>query len=63
MHRVTRSSPQLTQLPLFRPLANKPRWESLPANVRQEALALLVQCLRAHARGAARAANREVHDE
>jgi hypothetical protein len=63
MHRVTRLSPQSSQLPLFRPLPNRPRWESLPAEVRQEALALLVQWLRAHARGAAQYANGEVHDE
>jgi hypothetical protein len=63
MHRVTRSSPQSSQLPLFRPLPNWPRWESLPADVRQEALALLVQWLRAHARDAAQSANGEVHDE
>lgn len=63
MHRVTRLSPPSSQLSLFRPLPNRPRWETLPANVRQEALALLVQWLRAHARDDAQCANGEVHYE
>ena len=62
MRRVTRF-PQSSQFPLFRPPSNRPRWESLPAEVRQEALALLVLWLRARARGNGQYANVEVHDE
>ena len=62
MRRVTRFPPS-SQFPLFRPRSNRPRWESLPAEVRQEALAMLVQWLRAHARGDGQYANAEVRDE
>ena len=62
MRRVTRFA-QSSQFPLFSPPSNRPRWESLPAKVRQEALALLVQWLRAHARGDGQYASAEVHDE
>ena len=62
MRRVTRCPPP-SQFPLFRPRSNRPRWESLPAEVRREALGLLVLWLRAHARGDGQYANAEVHDE
>jgi hypothetical protein len=62
MRRTTRSS-QASQLPLLRPPVAMPRWESLPAEVRQEALLLLVQWLRSRGRGGAQEANEEVHDE
>ena len=62
MRRVTRSS-QASQLPLLRPPVATLRWENLPAEVRQEALLLLVQWLRSHGRGDAQDANEEVHDE
>jgi hypothetical protein len=62
MHRATRL-PQASQLPLFHPRVARPRWESLPSKVRQEALGLLVQWLRAHARGDAQDAVKEVRDE
>jgi hypothetical protein len=62
MRRVTRFR-QPSQFPLFRLPSNILRWESLPVDVRQEALALLVQWLRAHARGDGQYANAEVHDE
>jgi hypothetical protein len=56
-------SSQASQLPLFHPPVATPRWESLPPKVRQEALLLLVQWLRGHARDGAQDANEEVHDE
>jgi len=62
MRRVT-GFPQSSQFPLFHPPANSPRWEGLPAKVRQETLALLVLWLRAHARGDGQYANAEVHNE
>jgi hypothetical protein len=61
MRRAIKSFQQ-SQLTLFRPDVVTPRWESLPPKVRHEALLLLVQWLRAHARGA-QEANRETHDE
>jgi len=42
---------------------NRPRWESLSAEARQEALALLLLWLHAHARGDGQFADAEVHDE
>lgn len=52
-----------SQLPLFHPPIATPRWESLPPEVRQQILALLVRWLRVHAAGDALQINEEVRDE
>jgi hypothetical protein len=52
-----------SQLPLFSPPTTTPPWESLPPDIQQQVLALLVRWLRSLAEGATLAASREVADE
>ena len=51
-----------SQLTLFHPPMTAPRWESLPQEVRRQALPLLVRLLRAGARSGEQA-DCEVRDE
>ena len=53
-----------SQLNLFHPLTKLPRWELLPAEIRQQVLRLLVRLLREHwARSHAGEPARELRDE
>ena len=48
--RSVAKSHRASQLPLFHPPISRPRWESLPLEVRRQTVMLLVRLLRAHAR-------------
>ena len=55
--------PRVSQLQLFSLPSPTPTWESLPPDVRQQAVALLVRWLRAVAEGGGGATSREVDNE
>jgi hypothetical protein len=51
------------QMHLFSPPTPTPHWESLPPDVRRQAVALLIRWLRAVAEGGAGATSREEDNE
>jgi hypothetical protein len=62
MPRLAKSR-RASQLPLFQPTSAAPRWESLPREVRGQAVALLADLLRDLVHGDPRELGGEVRDE
>jgi hypothetical protein len=56
-------SRRVSQLPLFSPPITTPGWESLPHDIQQQVVSLLVQWLRSLAKGGTQVASREAADE
>jgi hypothetical protein len=62
--RYTRALRSADQLGLFHPRPSTPQWTDLPAEVRQQTLALLARLLRLHRRGRlVEGLDREARDE
>jgi len=62
MRRTTKSR-RASQLPLFSPPMNTPRWESLPRDVQRQVLSLIVRWLRGVAEGGEQVPSQEAANE